>query len=137
MDALDLADKTVTATTEIKPVDVAEALSKLPNKYGRKAVIMGNSKTIYNLSLGVSETDNSVSTGSNTFLSKQLLVNENIDEDVIYVIDLSQVYTRFSSPIALERDTSSSFRKNLIDLKATAIFDFGINTEAVAKVVVA
>lgn len=135
LDALELTDATVTSTGEIKAEDIALAISKLPQKYARNAIILANTKTLYKLSLLVSANDNTMGTGANSFLKKEIVPNEHMKDNEIYVVDPKQLYVKFAQPLAVEADRSSGFRSATIDLRALAVVDAKWNAKAVAKVV--
>ena len=135
LDALELTNATVTATGEIKAEDIALAISKLPQKYARNAIILANTKTLYNLSLLISSNDNTMGTGANSFLKKEIVPNEHMKDNEIYVVDPQQLYVKFAQRLAIEADRSSGFRSATIDLRALAVVDAKWNAKAVAKVV--
>lgn len=130
---------TTNASTPIAAADIAEGLSLLPQKYARGAVIMCNADTLYNtisLLKGTSEYAFSMSDGAQRFLSKEIIVNEHIADDVIYIVDPKELYVRFAAPIAVEANTSSGFTAAAIDLRALTVVDAAWNPTACIKVTV-
>lgn len=128
---------TASAATPIAPVNMAAALALMPQKYARNAVIVCNSDTLYNLiSLfkGTSEFAFSLADGATRFLGKEIIVNEHVADDELYILDPKQLYVRFAMPIMLEADRSSSFRSASVDLRALTICDAAYNTKAVVRV---
>ena len=117
---------TVTATAEIGYADLAKALSKLPQQYSRNAIIIANNDTIFNLNKHGNEFEET--------LKKEIVPNEHVPSGTAYVVDCGQLYVRFSD-VTVESDHSSSFRKNAIDLRSTAVADAKWNAKAVVKVV--
>lgn len=136
LDALDLTDTTVTATDSIKAEDIADAISMLPQKYARNAIIMGSTKTLFRLSLLISKNDNTMATGSNGFLTKEIVPNEHMKDNEIYVVDPEQLYVKFAQQLQVESDRFSGFTSATINLRALAVVDARWNKKACAKVVV-
>lgn len=136
LDTMEMEENTVEAVESITVKDVASAISKLPNKYARNAIVMGNAQTLYELSLLVSENDKTLATGADSFLKKEIVPNEHISNDVIYVVDPAQLYVKFSSDISVSSDTSRGFREATIDLRALTVVDAKWNPHAVSKVVI-
>lgn len=136
LDSMDLSLKTVTAVETITVKDVAKAISKLPNKYARNAIIMGNSATLFELSLLVSQNDAVLATGVDSFLKKEIVPNEHVKDNEIYIVDRSQLYVKFAKQIQIASDVSRGFREAEIDIRALAVVDAKWNPYAVAKVIV-
>lgn len=130
----------INATTSIKPQDLSLAISKLPAKYARNAIIMMNTKTLSDVALFTAGTGTSfaydLSSGAQKFLGHEIVVNEHIANDVIYVVDPAELYVRFSMPLALEVDKSSGFTSASINLRALMVADSAFNPKAVVKVAI-
>lgn len=128
---------TASAATAIAPANIASALSLLPQKYARNAVILCNADTLFNLIAlykGTSEFAYNLADGASRFMGKEIIVNEHVSDDELYVLDPKELYVRFAMPIQVEADRSSSFRSASIDLRALTVVDAQFNTKAVVRV---
>ena len=121
-------------TASLTATNLAEAISLLPNKYARNAVVLCNSKNLMKLSLMTAETDHTLSAGATSFLGKEIMPNEHLSDNEIYIVDPSQLYVKFAQELQLEVDRSSGFRSATIDLRALAVVDAKWNEKAVTKV---
>jgi len=114
---------TASAATPIGPDDIAEALSLLPQKYARNAVVICNADMLYQIGKfkGTSEYAFSLADGATRFLGKPIIVSEHVADDTIYIVDPTQLYVNFTQPIQVEADRSSGFTAASIDLRALAV----------------
>lgn len=124
----------VAVTGVIKAEDLAKAISLLPNKYSRNAIILANSTNLMKLSLMTSQTDHNLNSGSTHFLGKEIVENQNLSDDEIYIVDPSELYVKFAQELQVEADRSSGFRSATIDLRALAVVDAKWNQSATVKV---
>lgn len=129
----------VSATDEILASDLAKGISLLPQKYARNAIILANNETLYSISQfkGTNEYAFNLVEGTDQFLKKEIVPNEHLSENEIYIVDPKQLYVRFASPIQVEPNKSSGFRSASIDLRGLAVVDAKWNPKAVVKVSVA
>lgn len=127
---------TADASTAITAADIAEALSLLPQKYARNAVIVVNSDMMYQISQfkGTSEYAYDLATPTNKFLNKEIIVSEHMADDTVYIVDPSQLYVRFSLPIQVEADRSAGFTSASIYLRALTVVDAVWNPAACVAV---
>lgn len=124
----------VAVTGVLKAEDLAKAISLLPNKYSRNAIILANSTNVMNLSLMASQTDHNLNSGSTHFLGKEIVENQNLTDDEIYIVDPAELYVKFAQELQVEADRSSGFRSATIDLRALAVVDAKWNQKATVKV---
>ena len=126
----------IEATTAIAPADIAQAISLLPAKYARNAIVMVNTATLADIAMfkGTTEFAFDLSTGAQSFLGHPIVVNEHMADDEVYIVDPKELYVRFSMPIQLEANTSSGFTKASVDLRALTVVDAAWNPKAVVKV---
>ena len=127
---------TADASTAISAADIASALSLLPQKYARNAIILVNSDMFYTISqyFGTAEYAFSLSDGANTFLGKQIVVSEHIPDDTVFAVDPKELYVRFADPLAIEADKSAGFQTASIWLRALAVVDAVWNPAACVSV---
>lgn len=127
---------TASAETPIGPADIATALSYLPQRYARNAIILMNADMLYKVSQfkGTQEYAFSLSDGATRFLGKEIVLSEHMADDTIYIIDPKQLYVRFAMPIQVEADRSSGFTAASIDLRALAVVDAAFNPSACVAV---
>ena len=127
---------TASAATPISPADIAEALSLLPQKYARNAVILCNSDMLYQISQfkGTSEYAYNMADGAATFLSKEIIVSEHMADDTIYIVDPKELYIRFAMPIQVEANRASGFTAAAVDLRALTVVDAVWNPAACVAV---
>ena len=120
----------------ISPADIAKAISLLPAKYARKAVVMCNTGTLADIQLfkGTSEYAFDISQGANSLFGHEIVLNEHVADNVVYIADPSELYVRFAMPIQVEADRSSGFTRASVDLRALTVVDAAWNTKAVSKV---
>ena len=88
---------TASAATAIGPADIAEAISLLPQKYARNAVILVNANMLYNISQfkGTQEYAFDMADGATRFLGKEIVVSEHMLDDTVYIVDPKELYIRF------------------------------------------
>ena len=129
----------IEATTAIAPADIAAAISLLKAKYARNAVVMMNTSTYADVALfkGTNEFAYDLSAGAEKFLGHQIIINEWVKDDEIFILDPKELYVRFSMPLQLEADKSAGFTSASIHLRALCIVDAKFNPKAVAKVSIA
>lgn len=122
--------------TAIAPKDIADAISLLPAKHARKAVVMCNTGTLADIQLfkGTSEYAFDISQGANSLFGHEIVVNEHVADDVVYIVDPSELYVRFAMPLQVEANQSSGFTKAAVDLRALTVVDSAWNAKAVSKV---
>ena len=127
---------TASEETPIGPADIATALSYLPQRYARNAIILMNADMLYKVSQfkGTQEYAFSLSDGATRFLGKEIVLSEHMADDTIYIIDPKQLYVRFAMPIQVEADRSSGFTAASIDLRALAVVDAAFNPSACVAV---
>jgi len=123
-------------TTPITAADIAEALSLLPQKYARNAVILCNSDMLFKIQSfkGTNEYAYDLAMPANKFLNKDIIVSEHMADDTIYIVDPSQLYVRFSLPIQVEADRSAGFTSASIYLRALTVVDAVWNPAACVAV---
>ncbi len=129
---------TASAATPISASDIAEGISLLGQRYARNAVILVNADTLYNISMlkGTSEYAFDLSTGATQFMGKEIVVNENVADDEIYIFDPTQLFVRFAQPIQVAVDSSAGFTSASILLRSLTVADAAFNPKAVVKVAV-
>ncbi|MBP1920957.1 phage major capsid protein [Youngiibacter multivorans] len=128
---------TASSITPIAPADIAGALALLPNKYARNAVIIANTDTVFNtmgLFKGTTEFAYNLADAAEKFMGHQIIINEHVADDVIYIVDPSQLYVRFAMPIQVEANRASGFTSASIDLRALTVVDAVWNPKACARV---
>ncbi len=127
---------TATAEAPITAADVAKALSLLPQKYARNAIILMNSDMLYKVSQfkGTQEYAYNMADGATTFLGKEIVVSEHMADDTIYIADPKELYVRFAQPLMIEADKSAGFTSASIYLRALAVVDAAWNPAAVVAV---
>ena len=127
---------TASAATEIVAADVAKALSLLPQKYARNAIILMNSDMLYKVSQfkGTQEYAYNMADGATTFLGKEIVVSEHMADDTVYIADPKELYVRFAQPLMIEADKSAGFTSASIYLRALAVVDAAWNPAAVVAV---
>jgi|GEM_PF-4180594 len=128
---------TATTSTDIAAGDIASALSLLPQKYARNAIILMNSDMLYNVSqfLGTAEYAYNLADGATAFLGKQIVVSEHMADDTVYIVDPKELYVRFADPLAIAADKSAGFTSASIFLRALAVVDAVWNPAACVAVV--
>ena len=124
--------------TAIAPKDIADAIALLQAKYARNSIVMCNTGTLADIALfkGTSEFAYNLSDGASKFLGHEIVVNEHVADDVIYVVDPKELYVRFAMPVQVEANHSSGFTQASVDLRALTVVDAAWNTKAVSKVYV-
>ena len=127
---------TASSSTAISAAVLAEGLSMLKQKYARNAIIMCNASTLFDISQfkGTSEYAFNMTDGATKFMGKDIVVNEHVSDDVIYIVDPSQLYVRFAMPIAVEANSGSGFTAAAIDLRALTVVDAAWNPAACVRV---
>ena len=127
---------TASAATEIVAADIAKALSLLPQKYARNAIILMNSDMLYKVSQfkGTQEYAYNMADGATTFLGKEIVVSEHMADDTVYIADPKELYVRFAQPLLIEADKSAGFTSASIYLRALAVVDAAWNPAAVVAV---
>ncbi len=127
---------TTNASTPIAAKDIAEALSFLPQKYARGAILLVNADMLYKISqyLGTAEFAFDLSAGAKTFLGHEIVVSEHMADDTAYWVDPKELYIRFAQGIQVESSTQSGFTAAAIDLRALCVVDAAWNPSAVTKV---
>lgn len=127
---------TASAVTAITAADIAEAMSLLPQKYARNSIVLVNAATWYSISqfLGTSEYAYNLADGATKFLGRPIVISEHMSDDIVYVLDPSEIYVRFSLPIQVEADRSSGFQSASISLRALTVVDAVINPAACVAV---
>lgn len=140
LEAVNFTDKVnaveVATGGAIAPKDIADAISLLPAKHARNAIVMCNTGTLAAISLfkGTSEYAFDISQGANSLFGHEIVVNEHVDDDVVYIVDPSELYVRFAMPLQVEANKSSGFTKASVDLRALTVVDAAWNDKAVSKV---
>ena len=127
---------TASAATPIAAAHLAEALSLLPQKYARGAILLVNSDMAYNLSQfkGTTEYAYNMADGATKFLSHEIVVSEHMADDTAYWVDPKQLYVRFAMPIAIEANSSSGFTAAAIDMRALTVVDSAWSPSACVRV---
>ncbi len=128
----------IEATTAIAPADIAKAISLLKAKYARNAIVMMNTATYADVALfkGTTEFAYDLSSAAEKFLGHKIVINEHVADDVIYIVDPAELYVRFSMPLQLDVDASSSFTKASVDLRCLTVVDAAFNPKACVKVAI-
>ncbi len=127
---------TASAVTAITAADIAEAISLLPQKYARGAILLMNADMYYQVSQfkGSTEYAYDQSAAVKSFLGHEIVVSEHCSDDVVYIIDPKELYIRFSMSIQLEANRSSGFRSASVDLRALTVTDSCWNPKACVAV---
>ncbi len=127
---------TAAAATPIAAKDIAEAMSLLPQKYARNAIVLCNSDMLYQISMfkGTQEYAYSMANGATTFLGKEIVVSEHCEDDTVFIVDPAEIYIRFAQDLMLEADRSAGFTQASIFLRALTVCDAVINPSAAVKV---
>lgn len=127
---------TASAVTAIGPEDIAEALSLLPQKYARNAIVLCNADMLFNISKfkGTAEYAYNLADGATRFLGKEIVVSEHVADDTVYIVDPKELYVRFASPMQLEANRSSGFTAAAVDLRALCVVDAAWNPAACVAV---
>lgn len=128
--------KTSGSAVAIGAAHIAEALSLLPQKYARNAIILMNSDMLYNVSqfLGTAEYAYNLADGASSFLGKPIVVSEHMDDDTVYIVDPKELYVRFAMPLQVEADRSAGFTSASIYLRALTVVDAVWNPDACVAV---
>ena len=129
---------TIKATTAIQAADLANAIAKLPVKYGRNAIIIANTNTalgVVGLFKGTNEYAYNLSEGAASFMNHEIIMNEYVADNEIYVVDPAQLYVRFASAPVVEVDRSAGFLSATNYMRCLTVVDFAWNPKAVAKVI--
>ncbi len=129
----------IEATTSIGVEDIAAAISLLPARYAKNAVVMCNTATLADIALfkGTSEFAYNIADGAEKFFGHKIVVNEHVADDEIYIVDPAELYVRFALPLQIEANTSSGFTAAAIDLRALTVADAAWNPKAVVQVTIA
>ena len=61
-------------------------------------------------------------------------MNEHVADDVVYIVDPSELYVRFAMPLQVEANRSSGFTSASVDLRALTVVDSAWNANAISKV---
>lgn len=127
---------TASAATPIAAADMAEAISLLPQRYARNAIVLCNADMLYQISQfkGTSEYAFDQSQAITAFLGKQIIVSEHVGDDDAYIVDPKELYVRFSMPIQVEANRASGFTAAAIDLRALTVVDAAWNPAACVHV---
>lgn len=127
---------TASAATPIAAADLAEAISLLPQRYARNAIVLCNADMLYQISQfkGTTEYAFDQSQAITAFLGKPIVISEHVADDNIYVVDPKELYVRFSMPIQVEANRASGFTAASIDLRALTVVDACWNQKAVVHV---
>jgi HK97 family phage major capsid protein len=132
-----LGTNDVAAALTVKVADIASGLSLLPSKYSKGSIILLNSKTLYALaqseSTGGSYAFN-LADASEKFMGKELVVNENIADNTVYIVAPAQLYVRWSLPLQMELDKSAGFTSFSQYIRAAAVMDAKWNEKACVRV---
>lgn len=80
---------TASSSTPIGPSHIASALSLLPQKYARNAIILVNAATLYDIAQfkGTSEYAYPLQEAATKFMGKELVITEHMDDDEIFIVD--------------------------------------------------
>lgn len=128
---------TANAATPISPDDVAQGIGLLPQKYARNAVLLMNAKSLYNIA-SYSDANGdyifAATEATSRFMSKEIIVDEHVLDNVIYVVDPKQLYVRFSMPLTVQADQSAGFTTASIYLRALCIVDAKWNPAACVRI---
>lgn len=127
----------VEATGQIAASDVAKALSLLPQKYARNAILLMNANTAYNtvgLFKGTNEYAYSMADGATRFMGKEIHISEYCADNEIYIIDPAQLYVRFAMQPVIEVDKSVGFLSAANTMRCLTVVDFAWNTAAAVRV---
>lgn len=128
---------TDSAADPITPSHIARGLGLLPAKYSRGAVVLMNSVTFYSICEWEDATGRpvlAVDRAADKFFGRDVVLNEHVANDVVYLADPKQLYVRFASPISVEADRSSGFTSASIYLRSLCVVDAKWNPAACVRV---
>lgn len=120
---------------------IAEALSLLPQKYSRNAILLVNSDTAYN-TLGT-DTDAqarpifNVGDAVKDVFGHEIVISEYVPDKTAFVVDPRELYVRFSMPLQIEADRSSGFTSATTNLRALCVVDAAWNPAAAVRITTA
>lgn len=117
-------------TTALSYGDIVKALGMLKRGYGDKAVFAMNNATLYNHVYSLVDgnkrpifiTDAQGDTVGK-ILSKEVVVDDNIGDGVIYIGNFDYYGVNMANGIAVESSTQSSFRSGKIDYRGLCVCD--------------
>ena len=116
---------------------VAEALSLLPQKYARGAILLMNAKTAAVIARqGWSEESICAYNATESLVriyGHEVVISEHVGNDTVYVVDPKELYVRFSMPVQIEANRSSGFTSARVDLRAIAVVDACWNPAACVR----
>lgn len=128
---------TDSAADPITPAHIAKGLGLMAAKYSRSAIILMNSVTFYDICELEDATGRpvmAIDRAADKLFGREIVLNEHVANDVVYVVDPRQLYVRFASPIAIEADRSSGFTSASIYLRALTVVDAKWNPAACVRV---
>lgn len=135
-----VTEETSTSGTyyDISFKDIAKALSMLPQKYARGAILLMNADTAYN-TLSAADDSNgqpifNIGEAAKTVLGHEIVISEHCPANTVYVVDPRELYVRFSMPVQIEADRSSGFTSATTNMRALCVVDSAWNTAACVRI---
>ena len=117
-------------TTALSFGDITKALGLLKRGYGVGAKFALNNATLYNSVYGLMDgnkrpifVENSQADTVGKILSKDVVIDDNIPNGVIYLGDFNYYGVNLANGVAVESSTQSSFRSGKIEYRGMAVAD--------------
>lgn len=117
-------------TTALSFGDITKALGLLKRGYGVGAKFALNNATLYNSVYGLMDgnkrpifVENAQADTVGKILSKDVVIDDNIPNGVIYLGDFNYYGVNLANGVAVESSTQSSFRSGKIDYRGMAVAD--------------
>lgn len=118
--------------------DIAAALSMLPQKYARGAILLMNADTAYNTIAAAEDTAGnpvfSIGEAAQSVLGHEIVISEHVPAGTVFVVDPRELYVRFSMPLQIEADRSSGFTSATTNMRALCVVDSAWNTAACVRI---
>lgn len=116
---------------------IAEALSLLPQKYARNAILLMNAKTAATCARMAWSEGSAPAYNATEALERiyghEVVISEYVGNDTVYIVDPKELYVRFSMPLQIEADRSSGFTSATVDLRALCVVDAAWNPAACVR----
>lgn len=129
-----------TSPGEYYPINapyVAEALSLLPQKYARGAILLMNARTAAVVARQGWMEESMPAYNATEALTRiyghEVVISEHVGNDTVYCVDPRELYVRFSMPVQIEADRSSGFTSATVNLRALCVVDAAWNPAACAR----
>ncbi len=118
--------------------DIAEALSMLPQKYARGAILLMNASVAYNTIAAADDSNGqpifNMGEAAETVLGHEIVISEHVPANTIFVVDPAELYVRFSMPLQIESDRSSGFTSATTNMRALCVVDAAWNPAACVRI---